>query len=84
MVRKYFRFDKLEGFVIMALTYYHYTDSESLVRILKENLLRSSEGSGVSSHAADSVFFTRKVTSTSPSPATDGSLVEPLASLKSK
>ena len=45
----------------MARTYYHYTDSESLVRILKENLLRSSEGSGVSSHAADSVFFTKKV-----------------------
>ena len=45
----------------MARTYYHYTDSESLARILKENLLRCSEGSGVSSLAADSVFFTKKV-----------------------
>ena len=41
--------------------YYHYTNSESLVNIVKEELLRSSEGSGLSSDAAYSVFFTEKV-----------------------
>ena len=42
-------------------TYYHYTNSESLVNIVKEELLRSSEGSGLSSDAANSVFFTEEV-----------------------
>ena len=41
--------------------YYHYTNSESLVNIVKEELLRSSKGSGLSSDAANSVFFTEKV-----------------------
>ena len=42
-------------------TYYHYTSSESLVQILKEELLHCTEGSGLSSLAEESVFFTKKV-----------------------
>ena len=43
-------------------TYYHYTDADSLVKIVREKLLLSSEGSGLSAAASESVFFTKKVT----------------------
>ena len=42
-------------------TYYHYTDADSLVKIVTDNLLLSSEGSGLSAAANESVFFTKKV-----------------------
>ena len=42
-------------------TYYHYTDADSLVKIVREKLLLSSEGSGLSAAASESVFFTKKV-----------------------
>ena len=42
-------------------SYYHYTNSESLVKIVKEKMLLSSEGSGFAFSAAESVFLTGKV-----------------------
>ena len=42
-------------------SYYHYTNSESLVKIVKEKMLLSSEGSGFAFNAAESVFLTGKV-----------------------
>ena len=42
-------------------TYYHYTNSESLEQILKEELLLCTDGSGFSSSADESVFLTKKV-----------------------
>ena len=42
-------------------TYYHYTNSESLVQILQEELLHCTEGSGFSASVEESVFFTKKV-----------------------
>merc|ERR1712037_597087 len=41
-------------------SYYHYTNSESLVKIVKEKMLLSSEGSGFAFSAAESVFLTGK------------------------
>ena len=45
-------------------TYYHYTNSDALVKIVQEKLLRSSEGC-LSSDVANSVFLTEKVSNTS-------------------
>ena len=42
-------------------TYYHYTDADSLVKIVTDKLILSSEGSGLSAAANKSVFFTKKV-----------------------
>ena len=40
---------------------YHYTDSESLVEIVKEKLILATEGSVLDQGAKESVFFTTKV-----------------------
>ena len=40
---------------------YHYTDSESLVEIVKDKLILATEGSVFDQGAKESVFFTTKV-----------------------
>ena len=40
---------------------YHYTDSESLVEIVKDQLILATEGSVLDQGATESVFFTTKV-----------------------
>ena len=40
---------------------YHYTDSESLVEIVKDKLILATEGSVFDQGAQESVFFTTKV-----------------------
>ena len=40
---------------------YHYTDSESLVKIVKQKLLQATEGSVLDPDEDESVFFTQKV-----------------------
>ena len=40
---------------------YHYTDSESLVEIVKEKLILATEGSVFDHGAKESVFFSTKV-----------------------
>ena len=45
----------------MAIHLYHYTDSESLVKIVKEKLLHATEGAVLDPDEDESVFFTQKV-----------------------
>ena len=45
----------------MAIHLYHYTDSESLVKIVKEKLLHATEGAVLDPDDDESVFFTQKV-----------------------
>ena len=40
---------------------YHYTDSESLVEIVKDKLILATEGFVLDQDAKESVFFTTKV-----------------------
>ena len=46
---------------IMAIHLYHYTDSESLVKIVKEKLMHATKGSVLDPDEDESVFFTQKV-----------------------
>ena len=41
--------------------FYHYTNSENLISIVKEEKLRCSDGAGFSANSVESVFLTRKV-----------------------
>ena len=45
----------------MVTLLYHYTNSESLVRIVKEKLLHATEGAVLDPDEDESVFFTQKV-----------------------
>ena len=45
----------------MVTHLYHYTDSESLVKIVKEKLLQATEGSVLDPDEDESVFLTQKV-----------------------
>ena len=45
----------------MVIHLYHYTDSESLVKIVKQKLLQATEGSVLDPDEDESVFFTQKV-----------------------